>query len=169
MLKILNDLEPFFMDNYRRINVREYSREIGISPPTASKLLHRLWKEGLLKIESEKNYIFYFTDKESREFIHLSRIYWLGILRKAGLIEYLEKELVNPVVILFGSFSKAEVSPNSDIDIAVFSFSKKNPSLSRFQTSLKRDISAHYYKKKEDVPKDLLNSILNGFLLSGSW
>ena len=30
---------PFFQDCYRRINVREYSRLMKISPPTASKLL----------------------------------------------------------------------------------------------------------------------------------
>ena len=48
MLNIINNLKPFIEDSYRRINVREYSRLMKISPPTASKTLFELSKEGLL-------------------------------------------------------------------------------------------------------------------------
>lgn len=54
MLKIFNNLEPFFENNYKRINVREYARLKKISPPTASKLLSELQKEDLLEREDEK-------------------------------------------------------------------------------------------------------------------
>ena len=53
MLKIINNLKPFFEDCYRRINIREYSRLMKISPPTASKLLYKFNKEGLLLIEKD--------------------------------------------------------------------------------------------------------------------
>jgi len=46
MLNIINSLMPFFEDCYRRINVREYSRLRKSSPPTASKILFELNKEG---------------------------------------------------------------------------------------------------------------------------
>ena len=54
MLKIIYILKPFFEDNYRRINVREYARLQKISPPTASKILEQMHKEKLLKKETER-------------------------------------------------------------------------------------------------------------------
>lgn len=62
MLKIFNDLEPFFRDCDRKISVREYARLRNVSPPSASTLLENLHKEGLLKKEKFRNYIFYYAD-----------------------------------------------------------------------------------------------------------
>jgi predicted DNA-binding transcriptional regulator len=56
MLEIIDDIQPFIEDNYRRINIREYARIRGISPPTASKTLSRLHREGLLKKEIDRQY-----------------------------------------------------------------------------------------------------------------
>jgi Mn-dependent DtxR family transcriptional regulator len=109
MLKIFNDLSPFFKDNYERIHIREYARIRKISPPTASKRLNQLNKQGLLNKEEERNIIFYYANKDSKEFIDLSRIYWRQQLTKKGLIKHLTKELINPLIILFGSFSKVEI------------------------------------------------------------
>src|SRR3989338_3143094 len=106
MLEIINNLSPFFEDCYRRINVREYARKIKISPPTASKLLSVYHREGFLKKESYKNYILFYSNKESREFIELSKIYW-GI-RLTDIVEFLNKKLTNPTIVLFGSLAKAE-------------------------------------------------------------
>lgn len=170
MLRIFKDLKPFFEDNYRRINIREYARIAGISPPSASKLLHSYRKELLLNKEKEKNYIYYVANKDSRAFIELCRAYWLQRFEKAGLIECLELEYLVPVVILFGSFSKAEVKRSSDIDIALFSVTAKVPNLGKFEKRLGRKIQLFQFKTKGDVKnEELLNSILNGFMLSGGW
>lgn len=168
MLNIINNLKPFFLDNYRRINIREYSRIMKISPPHASKLLERFKKEGLLIKEEDRNYIFYSANKESLEFIEFSRIYWLGVFKKIGLIGYLEKEFINPTLILFGSFSKAEIKQNSDIDLAVFTPTNKIINLDFFEKKLKRKIQLFVFKSRNEVKnKDLLDNILNGFILSG--
>jgi len=168
MLKILNNLIPFFKDNYRRINVREYARITGISPPSASKLLNNYKKEGLLKKEKEKNYIYYTANKESKIFIELSRIYWHTKIKESGLLEHLEKELINPLIILFGSFSKAEITQNSDIDIAIFTKTKKQANLEKFEKKLNRKIQAFQFTEKAKN-KELQNNIQNGFILEGSW
>lgn len=168
MLEIFNKLQPFFEDNYRRINVREYARLAKISPPSASKLLSELEKEGLLKREEEKNYIYYLANKESPLFVKLSRAYWHEKLK--DITNFLEQQLVSPVIILFGSFAKAEINPNSDIDLAVFTASKKKIELATFEKKLKRKIQIFVFKDREDVKsRDLLNNILNGIILSGSW
>lgn len=170
MLKIFNDLEPFFKDNYRRINVREYARIISISPPSASKLLNQYKNEGLLKEEHHKKYIYYFANKESKIFVNLSKIYWLIQIENSGLIEYLKKELVTPIIILFGSFSKAEVTQNSDIDLTIFTNSTKNLYLDNFERKLQRRIQLFLFKGREEVKnKELLNNILNGLLLDSGW
>src|SRR3989338_3948731 len=102
MLEIFNSLEPFFKENYRRINVREYARIQKISPPSASKYLEEFHKEVLLEKEEEFNYIFYKANKKNPLFISLSQMYWCQQFKKVGLLPHLEQELINPVIILFG-------------------------------------------------------------------
>lgn len=165
MLKIFNDLEPFLNDNYRRISIREYARIRKISPPSSSVLLNGLFKEGLLIKEEERNYIFFAANRENLLFIHLSRAYWYIQLKKSGLLDYLTKELVNPLVMLFGSFSKAEVTQNSDIDIAIKA-RKKKLDVSKFEKKLGRAIQIIFY---DEAKINLHNSILNGFIVEGSW
>jgi len=173
MLTITNNigfLEPFFKDSYKRINIREYARIRRISPPFASKILSSFKNENILIKETEKNYIYYTANKESKEFIELSRLYWYFVFKKIGILEYLEREMINPVVILFGSFSKAEIKQNSDIDIAIFTISKKVVNLEKFEKKLNRKIQLFVLKSREDLKNNsLLNNILNGFILSGEW
>lgn len=169
MLRIIEHIKPFIEDNYRRINVREYARIQKISAPTASKILSGLHKEGLLKKENEKQFIYYRADRESQLFIDLSRICWRLSIERAGLVSFLEDELLNPVVILFGSLSKAEVKKDSDIDLAVFSVSKKEIPLGKYEKKLKRKIQLMLFQKRVDVTPELLNNILNGYIIAGSW
>jgi predicted nucleotidyltransferase len=170
MLEIFNNLELFFEDCYRRISVREYARLTKISPPTASKLLERYRKIGLLIKEEEKQYFYYFANKKNDLFIDLSRVYWKIKLNKKELIDFLEKELLNPIIILFGSLSKAETKTDSDIDLAIFSPTKKQINVEKFEKLLKRRIQTFIFKEKKDVRnEELLNNILNGYRIRGNW
>lgn len=165
MLNILNNLKPFFENCYRRINVREYSRIMKISPPTASKILFELNKSDLLLVEKDRNYIFYYANKKNRIFMDLSRIYWRIELEE--LIEFFCKNSTNFSVILFGSLSKAEVRANSDIDICIIG-PKKKLKLNDFENKLKRKIQLFFFKSIKDINnKELANNILNGYLLEG--
>ncbi len=168
MLKIFADLKPFFEDNYKRISVREYSRIRGISAPTASTLLNSLAKDGLLKQEKERKYIFYHAEKDSKMFVGLSRIYWQTVFK--DIKEHIATELIDPIIILFGSFSKAEINEKSDIDIAVFADENKKISLKSFEEKYKRSIQLFQFKTRKDIKnEELLENILNGYILSGSW
>ena len=170
MLKIINTLKPFFEDSYRRINVREYARMINITPPTASKLLGDYKKEGLLKKEEDRQYLYYFANKESGLFIDLSRIYWKYKFENTGLIHFFEKTYLNPLIVLFGSCAKAEAKSDSDVDIALFSTTKKDISLQKFEKKLNRTIHLFVFKGKRDInSKELLNNILNGYIVRGHW
>src|SRR3989338_6454219 len=159
MLEILNNLQSFFEDCYRRIHVREYAKLLGISPATASKLLTMYSKEGLLKKEKFKNYLLFYANNENREFIDLSRIYWKEKMK--SLIMYLEYQLINPTVTLFGSLAKAEVKPDSDIDIAIFAH-KKSITKKNFEDKLGRKIQLYWFTSFNEIKnKNLANNILN--------
>ncbi len=165
MLNIINNLQPFFEDCYRRINVREYSRIVKISPPTASKLLSEYDRLGLLKSEKDRNYIFFYANKKSKDFIDLSRIYWRNKLW--GLVEDFDKQLLNPSVILFGSLAKAEAKIDSDIDLCVLS-RKKDLNLNDFEKRLKRKIQIFFFNSIKEIDNlELRNNILNGYILNG--
>jgi len=165
MLNIINNLKIFFEDCYRRVNVREYSRIMKISPPTASKLLLKFHKEKLLLKEKDKNYIYYYANKESRDFIDLSRVYWRNKL--SDVLDYLDKKLLNPTIILFGSLAKAEAKTDSDIDLCVISH-KKNVDTSYFEKKLKRKIQLFFFDSVKKIDnKELANNIVNGYVLIG--
>lgn len=170
MLEIINNLIPFFEDNYERIHVREYARRVGVSPPTASQRLKNFSTKGLLNVEEGRNIIYYYANRECSLFIDLLRMYWRTEFKKMGLIEYLEEELINPLVILFGSFSKAEISEDSDIDIVIFTPTSKELDFGRFEKRLHRKIQPFIFKSRSEVKnKELLNNFLNGYILTGSW
>ncbi len=170
MLEIIYRLKPFFEDNYKRINIRKYAKLQKISPPTASKILNELYKENLLKKETENQYINYYANKDSDLFIDFSRIYWKIKLKKYELIKYFEKELISPIIILFGSLSKAEVKKDSDIDLAIFTPTKKELNIDKYEKKLKRKIQIFLFQKKENIKnKNLLNNILNGYKIDGEW
>ncbi len=165
MLNLINNLSPFFEDCYRRINVREYAKIIKVSPPTASKLLTLYLKERLLKKEEYRNYLFFYVNRESKQFVELSRIYWSFKLEK--LVEFTKKKLLNPTLVLFGSLAKAEVKKDSDIDIALFA-PKKEINLEIFEAKLKRRIQIFWFQSLKDIKsKELANNILNGHILGG--
>lgn len=169
MLEIFNNLSPFFENNYRRIAVREYGRILQKSPPTASKILQHLEKEGLLLREEERNYHFYVANKENISFVRLQQIYYQEKLKP--LTEYIVYELVNPIIILFGSLAQGEVNERSDIDIAIFTSSKKKIDCKKFEDKMKREIQLFIFKDRLSLRKneELLNNILNGTLLEGRW
>ena len=165
MLNIINNLKLFFEDCYRRINVREYSRLSKISPPTASKMLFEFSKEGLLLIEKDRNYVFYYANKNNRLFIDLSRSYWRWKLEK--LLNFMNKKLTNPLIILFGSLSKAETKEDSDIDLCVIGH-KKELNIKDFEDNLNRKIQLFFFNSLEDIKnKELANNIINGYVIEG--
>ncbi|MBS3136580.1 nucleotidyltransferase domain-containing protein [Candidatus Woesearchaeota archaeon] len=169
MLDIFNNIKLFMEDNYIRIGVREYARLRKISPPHASEILKNFQKEKLLLMEKERRHHLYHANTDSKLFIKLQRAFYQNEFRELTL--YIESQFINPLVILFGSFSKAEISRNSDIDIAVFSSLKKSIDLHKFERKYGRKIHLFLFKDKEELDKnkELLHSILNGNILSGGW
>lgn len=167
MLDIINNLKPFFDDCYAEVSVRQYSRMIKISPPTASKILKDYAKEGLLKMREDKGYILFRANRDSDTLKALSRIYWAG--KFSELLEYLDSAFHSPTIILFGSLSKLEVKEDSDIDLAIFSNIKKKLILEKFEKQFKRKIQVFYFNNLEKISKNLKFNVINGYILKGEF
>ncbi len=165
MLKIFNNLGPFFEDCYREFSVREYAKIVDLSPPTASKILKGFVEEGFLIKREERNLLLFCVNRENLNFRNLSGIYWRN--RLENLIDKLDEEYYLPSVILFGSLSKLEVNQNSDVDLVVLSKFDKKIDLSIFEKRLKRKIQLFCYDSIDKIPKNLRNNVLNGFVLKG--
>ena len=165
MLKIINNLSPFFEDSYRRINVREYAKLIKVSPPTASTILNQYLKEGILKKEEFRNYLFFYANTENKLYLDLSKIYWKDKLK--DFLNFLDHELLNPTIILFGSLSKGEVKPDSDIDIAIFA-RKKKIDFSKIEKKLGRSFQILWFESWKSIKNnELAKNIINGVVLRG--
>lgn len=171
MLKELKTLKPFFENPEKGFQIREVSRLIKINHTTIRQYLNKLAKEKYLIIKKEGTYKNYFSNP-SKKYLNLKLFYNLENIRQSNLIELIEKEFDFPTIILFGSYSKAQNSANSDIDICIISEIKKEPNLEKYEKLLNKKIQMHLINKKTINSMKLknpylLNSICNGIVLSG--
>jgi len=167
----INILGKFFENPEKLFGIRELSRMLKINHTTIRQNLNKLVKQEILSID--KSYL-YPTYKLVilRETLNLKLYYNLEKLRKSGLIDYLEKEFEFPVIILFGSYSKAMDHETSDIDICLISNIQKQINFEKYKSVLNREVSMHHFTKKtfENLKlknKELFNNICNGIVLSG--
>ena len=159
MLEIINNLSPFFEDCYREYSVREYSRKINISPPTASKILKDFSKEGLLKMRVERGFILFRVNRESEIMKSMAIVYWKEKLK--DLFDFINDEFNANSMILFGSLVKLECKPDSDIDIAIITKGKKKIDLTKFEKKLEREIQIFLFESIEKINKDLKDNIVS--------
>ncbi len=105
---------------YRSWYVREIAEYLKVSPATASRLVKRLEKEGILKVSTrgkEKLVEVNITSPKTRA---LKLFFSVSELQNSGVIEYLQNIDVKSV-ILYGSRAKGVCDENSDFDIFVIS------------------------------------------------
>jgi predicted nucleotidyltransferase len=69
-------------------------------------------------------------------------------------------------IVLFGSASRGEDVEDSDMDLLVIAKEKK-VELERFEDKVKRKISLHFEEKVSNIPKELLNNVVNGIVVHG--
>lgn len=169
MLKIFNELKPFLEDITAEIGVREYAKIMNISPPSASTLLKNYMKENILESRKFKRFLFFKAKTDSELFKDLLKLYNIRTIKDSGIIEIIEDKYNFPAIILFGSFSKAENIPQSDIDLCIISDSKKELVLEKFEKKLGHKIQIFNFSSLEAIKnKDLLNNIINGILIKGA-
>ncbi|MBS3174561.1 nucleotidyltransferase domain-containing protein [Candidatus Woesearchaeota archaeon] len=172
MDKELAILENFFEDPVREYHIREIARRIKLNHMTARKYLNKLLKENLLKKRETKLYSAYSGNTTNKRFTNLKLFHNLEKIRESKLIEDLETAYDYPTVILFGSYSTATNTKNSDIDIFIITNIEKEFNTEKYEKITKRKISIHKVTEKEFQNMkiknpELVNNICNGITLSG--
>ncbi len=158
--------EFFFFNPTVRLRVREIERRAGCPLPSVIRYTKELESEGILKSSTLSGVRLYSADRGSDNFIMQKRLHNLESLHDSGMVRHLITELSNPVIVLFGSYSRGEDTENSDIDIYIES--AKKPELKEFEKKLKRRIQLFMHKNIHEIGnKELANNIVNGIILNG--
>ena len=77
------------------------------------------------EIQEEPEKKFEITEPEKKKFLIEKRLFNIKMVFESGLADYIVKEHFNPVIVLFGSYSRGEDTEKSDIDIAIFGREKR--------------------------------------------
>ncbi len=158
-------LKLFFDQPTRFFQLREISRKLNLGMPSVINHIKKLKKEGLIKKEKRGVYNNYISEKNE-----LFRIYrrndLLLRMHESGLIDFLEDEFMPDAIVLFGSCARGEDIEISDVDLLVVS-KEKEVDLKKFESAIKRKISLHFEENVSEIPKELLNNIVNGIVLYG--
>jgi predicted nucleotidyltransferase len=96
--------------------------------------------------------------------------YYTEKIVSAGLIDYLISTLNPSCIILFGSIRKGESDKDSDIDIFIETpYLNKAVALNFYEKKLKHTIQLHRESNLKNLQTNLLNNVINGIKLYGSF
>lgn len=159
--KNLKILELFFEHPEKNFTVREISKKTGIPKTTVHKELKSMKEQNLITKENEASESRYFKIKKIN--------YFTEKIISSGLIEKLIKEMNPSCIILYGSIRKGDSVKDSDIDIFVESSIKNIPDLSYYEEKLGHKIQIFVKSDINELNKNLLNNVINGIKLYGSF
>ena len=159
--------EYYFVNPTSKLRVREIERTLKLPLPSVIRYCKELETEGILTTIKIGNTVFYTGNRVDNKFILEKRLYNVKTIYEAGLLEFIRRELSNPVVILFGSYSKGEDTETSDIDLYIETHSKKEIDLGNFSKKLSRNIQIFRHKSIREIKNvNLSNNIINGITLN---
>ena len=159
--------EHFFMNPTAKLRVRQIERELNLPLPSVIRYCKELEKEEILKKESIFGVSTYSADRNSKKFLTEKRLFNIRRIFESGLIEHIAKEYFNPVIVLFGSYSKGEDIEDSDIDLYIETPKKQEFNLQKFEKILSRRIQVFNYRNIKEVQNHhLSNNIINGITLN---
>jgi DNA-binding MarR family transcriptional regulator len=146
------------------------AKSLEVSPAAVLKSLKTLERAGLIKVVKDKDSkrLSIEMNRNNQDVFYLKRAENLKLVYESGLFEFLSDKFPGATIILFGSYSFAEDTVNSDIDIAIICSKSKEINLSEFEKLLERKISLNFYNNLKDINKNLKENILNGIVLKGA-
>jgi len=133
--------------------------------PSVSNHVKKLEKLNFIKKEKRGVYESYVSSGNDLFKIYKRNDILLRI-HSAGLIDFIVDKFVPDAIVLFGSASRGEDIETSDIDLLVIA-KEEEISLRQFEEKLKRKIALHFEPKISDIPKELLNNVINGIVVYG--
>ncbi len=105
--------------------MRELEKTLQLPLPSVIRDCKELHEEEILTTIKTGNVVFYTGDRANENFLLEKKLYNIKTLYVSGLVQFIRIELNNPIIILFGSYSRGEDIENSDIDLYIETPSKK--------------------------------------------
>lgn len=161
-----------FTHPYQQFTLSELAKIGKVAKSTASRIVARLQKGGLVKLADLGIVWRIQADYENFNFIKEKILYNLGVIYRSGIVEYLTQNWHPKAVLLFGSFRKGEDAPGSDVDIALEMSEDADLKVMRIddfkelESQLDRKINVYFFNRNK-IDINLFNNIANGILLSG--
>ncbi len=162
-----------FLENpAQRFGWKELSKKARLGPPSTKRYIDELEKEGIITVKKMAGRKFYLANRESRLYRLYKKLDTVLKLEKSGIIDFLNKEYGYPAIILFGSHSSGEAVEDSDIDIAVFTETKKSVDIKIFEKVLGKEVHLFRFskidiRKMRRENKSMYNGLFNGHVISG--
>ncbi len=158
-------LRLFFDYPTKHFQLREICRALKLGMPSVRNHIKKLEKAGFIKKEKKGTYGSYVSMRNElfkvyKKFDILIRIH------ESGLVNFLADNFLPDAIILFGSASRGEDIESSDIDLLIIANERK-VNLKVFEKKLNRKITLHFEPTISEIPKELLNNIINGIVIYG--
>ena len=171
MYKKMDNIEKILKSIYQNptymFHVRELARITKLNPNTIINITDKLKKQKIIIKGKHKSMVEIRANIEDINFIRMKKIYNLGQIYKAGLVDFLIEYYDNPEsIILFGSYSRGEDIEKSDIDLVIITNKKEIPNFTLFETKLRRKLHILNFKR-EDISDELYRNLINGIVLHG--
>ncbi len=162
--------EVFFKNPTKSFYLLDISRKTGIAHTSVKNNLELLEREKVVKktveIRGSRKFPIFKVNINSKEYKKYKKIFNYRQLIESGLIEFLEDNIMPKCIMLFGSYQLGEDVEDSDIDLYIQS-DKVELNLKKFEKVLDRRIELHFSKIFSNYPKELQESIINGYKLHG--
>ena len=166
--KLENEIIEFLFRNPTSIfNGKELANSLNVSQTAIAKSVKNLSKLELLIVE-KKIILSIKLNRMNKEIFTLKKIFNLKEMYSTGLVSNLSDVFAGATIVLFGSYSHGEDTEGSDIDIAIIGYGEKKLDLERFEKKLERKIQLHFFKKDNEIHKNLKENIINGIILEGA-
>jgi len=141
-----------------------------VSRPRLNEWLKKFIKEGIVKkVKPRRKMPHYVPINKSKTFQHKKRLFALKKMTESGLLSHLASLKKAKVVVVFGSFSRADWYDTSDVDIFIYG-NDSDFQQGKYELKLKRDIQVHNAKDKEELKRmsRMLPYIVSGDFIMGS-
>lgn len=163
-------LELFLNESSKHWHFEEIVKKAKVSRSKANKWLSNLVNEGIIQHIWPKGKMPYFQAIfDSPAYRNRKRLYALMRLHKSGFLNHLLSLQRARLVILFGSFSRADWYTGSDIDIFIYG-SDEGLKQDVYERELGREIQVFTAADKKELGKfahGLLQNVINGYRIKG--